>query len=61
MRLHLADIHLMRARLFFRTQTYPWKTPHDDLKSAERLIEGCAYRRSEPVLTDLRQVMSGLG
>jgi len=38
MRLHLADIHLHRARLFFREKPYPWKSPQDDLAAAEQLI-----------------------
>lgn len=34
MRLHLADIHLQRARLFFREKFYPWQSPQTDLAAA---------------------------
>jgi len=37
MRLHLADIHLHRAHLFFREKSYPWKSPQDDLAAAGKL------------------------
>jgi hypothetical protein len=47
MRLFLADIHLHRARLFFREAVYPWnkhpdgtpRGPQDDLVAAEKLIQ----------------------
>jgi tetratricopeptide (TPR) repeat protein len=48
MRLHMADIHLYRARLFHAVQPYPWESPHVDLAAARKLIEECGYwRRKE--------------
>ena len=35
MRLLMADIHLYRARLFFREAKYPWESPQKDLEEAE--------------------------
>jgi hypothetical protein len=56
MRLHLADIHLHRARLFGlmanRHPTYPWKSPRDDLDQARKLIEECGYGRRREELAD---------
>ena len=43
MRLFLADIHLHRARLFFREPVYPWESPTADLAAARELIEKCGY------------------
>ena len=43
MKLHLADIHLYRARLFFREAKYPWESPTADLAAARSLIEKCGY------------------
>jgi SEFIR domain len=49
MRLHLADIHLHRARLFglmaSRPAAYPWASPRSDLDAAARLIDECGYGR----------------
>lgn len=54
MRLHMADIHLSRARLFFREKSYPWKSPQDDLAAAEKLINDCGYRRRDEELADAK-------
>ena len=40
-RLHVANIRLHRARLFFREKPYPWKSPQNDLAAAEKLIDDC--------------------
>jgi hypothetical protein len=60
MRLHLADIHLYRARLFRAVTPYPWATdpegrprgPQDDLAAARALIERCGYWRRQEELED---------
>lgn len=52
MPLYLADIHLHRARLFFRSPTYPWQSPQHDLQEARRLIETHGYGRRLPELGD---------
>ena len=52
MRLFLADIHLYRARLFFREEHYPWQSPQEDLAAAARLIEQCGYGRRKEELAD---------
>jgi tetratricopeptide (TPR) repeat protein len=60
MPLHLADIHLHRARLFFRETPYPWnqnpdgtaRGPADDLAAARRLIEKHGYWRRKEELED---------
>ena len=57
MRLHLADIHLHRARLFFREKPYPWKSPQDDLAAAEKLIPDCGYHRHDQELADAKQAI----
>ena len=57
MRLHQADIHLHRARLFFRERRYPWKSPLEDLDSAERLIKECGYHRRDQELADAKKVV----
>jgi hypothetical protein len=67
MKLHLADIHLFRARLFFREQSYPWnKNPdgtlrnyNDDLAAAEKLINDSSYHRRDEELADAKQVILG--
>jgi hypothetical protein len=71
MPLFLADIHLYRARLFFREGEYPWdKDPdgkprgaEDDLAAAEKLINRCGYHRRDEELADakdaLKQFQSG--
>ena len=45
MKLFLADIHLHRARLFFREAQYPWGSSAADLAAARELIEKCGYGR----------------
>ena len=56
MRLHLAEIHLHRARLFGlianRPAIYPWVSPRDDLDKARKLIEECGYGRRREELED---------
>jgi len=52
MPLHLADIHLYRARLFFREAEYPWQSPQHDLAEASRLIYKHGYLRREEELKD---------
>jgi hypothetical protein len=59
MRLHLADIHLYRARLFFREKTYPWKSPQADLAAAEKLINDCGYHRRDQELADAKRAILG--
>jgi tetratricopeptide (TPR) repeat protein len=59
MRLHMADIHLYRARLFFREKPYPWKSPQDDLAAAEKLINECGYHRRDEELADAKRVILG--
>jgi hypothetical protein len=61
MRLHLADIHLYRARLFFREKPYPWKSPRDDLAAAEKLINECGYHRRDEELADAKRGILGKG
>jgi hypothetical protein len=52
MRLHMADIHLYRARLFHDVKPYPWKSPQEDLAAARKLIEQCGYWRRKEELED---------
>jgi tetratricopeptide (TPR) repeat protein len=59
MRLHLADIHLYRARLFFREKNYPWKSPQADLAAAEKLINDCGYHRRDEELADAKRAVLG--
>ena len=59
MRLHPADIHLHRARLFFREKSYPWKSPQDDLAAAEKLIHDCGYHRRDEELADAKRAILG--
>jgi hypothetical protein len=61
MRLHLADVHLYRARLFgvVAAPAYPqaWISPEADLAEARRLIEACGYGRRVEELADLEQAL----
>jgi len=57
MRLFLADIHLHRARLFFREPNYPWESPAADLAAARKLIEKCGYWRRKEELEDAEAVI----
>jgi DNA-binding transcriptional ArsR family regulator len=52
MRLHMADIHLYRARLFHDVKPYPWTSPQEDLAAARKLIESCGYWRRKEELED---------
>ncbi len=56
MRLHLADIHFHRARLFGlmanRPADYPWVSARGDLDAARKLIEDCGYGRRREELAD---------
>jgi hypothetical protein len=64
MRLHMADIHLYRARLFHAVKPYPWnkfedgsegRGPKDDLADARKLIERCGYWRRKEELEDAEE------
>jgi hypothetical protein len=63
MRLHMADIHLYRARLFHAVTPYPWdedehgkpRGPKDDLAAARKLIEQCGYHRRDEELADAEE------
>jgi hypothetical protein len=57
MPLYVADIHLHRARLFFREPRYPWVSPHHDLAEARRLIEKHGYWRRKEELEDAESVI----
>ena len=59
MRLHMADIHLYRARLFFREKVYPWTSPEADLAAAEKLINECGYHRRDEELADAKHAILG--
>jgi len=61
MKLHMADIHLHRARLFFREPEYPWKSPAADLAAARELIEKCGYGRRKEELDDAERTIGGSG
>jgi hypothetical protein len=62
MRLHMADIHLHRARLFHAVKPYPWagdgkdkRGPKDDLAATRALIEKCGYWRRKEELEDAEE------
>jgi hypothetical protein len=57
--LHMADIHLHRARLFFREKPYPWTSPQADLAAAEKLINDYGYHRRDEELADAKKVILG--
>jgi hypothetical protein len=68
MPLHMADIHLYRARLFHDVKPYPWnkfadgregRGPKDDLKDARKLIEQCGYWRRKEELEDAEEAAKG--
>jgi hypothetical protein len=69
MPLFQADIHLYRARLFFREPEYPWdknidgtlRGPGDDLAEAEKLINKCGYHRRDEELADAKVALERLG
>jgi tetratricopeptide (TPR) repeat protein len=54
MRLHLADVHLHKARLFFRDDL---DAACEDLRQARVLIEKCGYLRRMPELEDAENVI----
>jgi len=60
MPLFLADIHLHRARLFFREKEYPkeWGSPQTDLAAAEKLIKECGYLRRMEELKDAKAAVA---
>ena len=64
MPLHMADIHLHRARLFGlsedRTTNYPWTSPQHDLAEARRLIEKHGYGRRKEELEDAEAAARGV-
>jgi hypothetical protein len=57
MRLHMADIRLSRARLFFHERTYPWTSAKADLAAAEKLINDCGYHRRDQELADAKMII----
>ena len=59
MPLFLADIHLYRARLFYREAAYPWESPATDLAAAEALIKKCGYHRRDEELADAKAAILG--
>lgn len=61
MRLHLADIHLHRARLFHAATPYPWDSPRADLAAARALIEQCGYNRRLEELADAEAALGCAG
>ena len=61
MKLHMADIHLHRARLFFREAEYPWGSPAADLAAARELIEKCGYGRRKEELEGAERAIRGGG
>ncbi len=54
-----ADIHLYRARLFFREGQYPWESPKHDLAEARRLIFKHGYLRRKEELKDAEELILG--
>jgi len=54
MRLHLADVHLHRARLFFRENR---DEAREELKKARALIDRCGYHRRDEELRDAENVI----
>jgi tetratricopeptide (TPR) repeat protein len=54
MRPNLADIHLLRSRLFLREKAYPWGSPQADLAAAEKLVNDCDYHRRDKELSAVR-------
>ncbi len=62
MQLHLADIHLHRARLFGlfpgRPESYPWSSAAADLAEARKLIDACGYGRRRDELADAEAALA---
>jgi len=61
MKLHMADIHLHRARLFYRETQYPWGSPAADLAAARELMQKCGYGRRKEELEDAERAIGGSG
>jgi len=59
MKLFQTDIHLNRARLFFRHEPYPWQTPQHDLAAAEQFINDCGYHRRDEEIADAKKAILG--
>jgi hypothetical protein len=59
MKLFLTDIHLYRARLFFREKPYPWESSAADLAAAEKLINECGYHRRDGEFGDAKRAILG--
>jgi hypothetical protein len=59
--LFLADIHLYRARIFFREKKYPekWQSAQHDLAEARRLVEKHGYGRRKEELEDAEAAILG--
>jgi tetratricopeptide (TPR) repeat protein len=57
MPLFMADIHLHRARLFFREPRYPWESAQHDLAEARRLIAKHGYGRRKEELEDAERLI----
>lgn len=57
MLLFQADIHLHRARLFYRQASYPWQSAAHDLAEARRLIFKHGYLRRRQELEDAEAVI----
>jgi hypothetical protein len=57
MPLHLADIHLYRARLFLHAKPYPWQSPQHDLAEARHLIVKHGYLRRKGELEDAESAL----
>ncbi len=53
----LADVHLMRAGLFYAHRSYPWKVPKDDFDRAEKLIAQCGYGQRKKALATVAWAM----
>jgi hypothetical protein len=64
MPLHLADVHLHRARLFGlgaqRVEPYPWDSARADLTEARRLIEKHGYWRRKEELQDAEAALQAM-
>jgi len=58
MRLHLADVHLHRARLFFRENR---DEAREELGKARALVERCGYHRRDEELRDAEKVILNQG
>jgi len=61
MPLFLADVHLYRARLFFREKPYPWQSAQHDLAEARRLIFKHGYLRRKEELEDAEAALGHFG